>query len=399
MKNKKKMTTIAASLAMMFVSAVLLGAGTFAWFTRGTEAQATGFNFTASAATGMQISTTGVIGTFKSSLLATDFVVDSGPQQGNRVTLQNMEPVSTANSVTGGALSFFGATSGDGNFTVGADSANYLMFDLYFFNEGIDVLTLMLDRTSSVVDGAVDKNTSLSTRVAFINQGSAEPANIATLQAQKAGTSAYIWEPNSLYRSGTAINEGAENNAKYSYYGMTGTGLMTNIDQYGLIDSTATKNVKVSNTHDLAIGDDNIVTTLAAGHVTKVTIYVWIEGQDVDCDNGTSAGDVIINLMFDSASSTGAAQRVVNTLTPTGIAGDVVSLSGTSYAGATYYAFVLSDNTDSVNSNLDYQKLEASGSASAIDNTLSSITVDAAMNGNLVVVGYYTGGVSARATN
>lgn len=55
MKKQKKMTSVLASIAMVAFSAASLGTATFAWFTRGTTAQATGFDFTASAATGIQI--------------------------------------------------------------------------------------------------------------------------------------------------------------------------------------------------------------------------------------------------------------------------------------------------------------------------------------------------------
>ena len=32
-------------------------------------------------------------------------------------------------------------------------------------------------------------------------------------------------------------------------------------------------------------------------------IYMWIEGQDVDCENNASGGDLTFNLQFSSSSS------------------------------------------------------------------------------------------------
>ena len=37
--------------------------------------------------------------------------------------------------------------------------------------------------------------------------------------------------------------------------------------------------------------------TLTAG-ITKVRVYMWIEGQDVDCENTASGTDISYNLQF-----------------------------------------------------------------------------------------------------
>ena len=36
---------------------------------------------------------------------------------------------------------------------------------------------------------------------------------------------------------------------------------------------------------------------LTAG-ITKVRVYMWIEGQDVDCENNASIGNITLNLQF-----------------------------------------------------------------------------------------------------
>ena len=32
--------------------------------------------------------------------------------------------------------------------------------------------------------------------------------------------------------------------------------------------------------------------------VTKIRIYMWVEGQDVDCENNASGGNIEFNLGF-----------------------------------------------------------------------------------------------------
>ena len=44
--------------------------------------------------------------------------------------------------------------------------------------------------------------------------------------------------------------------------------------------------------------ENNIeVFSLKAG-ITKVRVYIWIEGQDVDCENNSAVGDVDFNFQF-----------------------------------------------------------------------------------------------------
>ena len=37
--------------------------------------------------------------------------------------------------------------------------------------------------------------------------------------------------------------------------------------------------------------------------VTKIRFYMWIEGQDVDCENGASGGGISFNLGFTTQAS------------------------------------------------------------------------------------------------
>ena len=42
--------------------------------------------------------------------------------------------------------------------------------------------------------------------------------------------------------------------------------------------------------------------TLEAG-VTKVRIYMWIEGQDIDCENNATGTDISFNISLTTANS------------------------------------------------------------------------------------------------
>ena len=42
------------------------------------------------------------------------------------------------------------------------------------------------------------------------------------------------------------------------------------------------------------------VFSLAAG-ITKVRVYMWVEGQDIDCENTASGTDISFNLQLEVA--------------------------------------------------------------------------------------------------
>lgn len=45
------------------------------------------------------------------------------------------------------------------------------------------------------------------------------------------------------------------------------------------------------------MGTDRAFTTLTAG-ITKIRVYMWVEGEDVDCENNASGTDIGYNLQF-----------------------------------------------------------------------------------------------------
>ena len=376
MKKQKKINSLIASIAILAVTAGSLTTATFAWFTRGTEATANGFEFTASSASGIQVSTDASI--WKSNITAADFV--GSPQEGtSRLTINGMEPVSTVTStIANGEFSFFGATSGDGGFTLSENTADYLVFDLYFLNSGTPELTLSLTDASSVIDGLENNGTSLATRVGFIVQGSSD--NAVTALGLVGNVNNYIWEPNSTIRSNSAIGAptNAVNNAKYDYNGISnlGGGGLINTNRSFLPAGAYTESVA---TNDIAIGDSPIIATLPGdGYITKIKVFVWMEGQDVDSNNETSAGDVVISLGFDSgdAATSTLVNKTIGTLDTVGGV-STLSVSGAGRLGAVYTAYVFETGVDANNS-LNYRSYVSTGSEDydAIDGDVIAIELD-----------------------
>jgi len=52
------------------------------------------------------------------------------------------------------------------------------------------------------------------------------------------------------------------------------------------------------------ITENTDIFTLRAGHARHVTMYIWLEGQDKDCNNSISAAKVLINIQFKAEAGT-----------------------------------------------------------------------------------------------
>jgi hypothetical protein len=168
-------------------------------------------------------------------------------------------------------------------------TGNFVAFDLYFKSSMAQTLSLEMGDNLSFVKcvdlvngGASNVGTEKAVRVAFLDMGSA--TSPAAARALKAAESVKIWEPNATTRA-----DGVEADAgKLAYSGFK---------------------TEFSNVAESALGDEQVaaVTTLTEasdftfeleGAINKIRVYIWLEGQDVDCINNISFGDFTTNLAF-----------------------------------------------------------------------------------------------------
>ena len=191
-------------------------------------------------------------------------------------------------------------------------AGDFVAFDLFF--QSSQAQTVYLTSNSSVVASGTDKGIQNAARVAFIKEGSvAFGASPADAQVLKGEISKLVWEPNydvhtpsgvanaqSVYR----ITVGQEGGSKLAYKGVKAP------------IAEATK-IELNSSDTNYFGDITTVGSVAAGiptttyinafdvaeGVTKVRIYMWIEGQDVDCEDHASGSALTYNLQFSIDSS------------------------------------------------------------------------------------------------
>lgn len=326
-RNKKKLN-LRSSLLVLLLIAILLIASTYAWFTANTVVTISTLNVNVATKGGLQISADGI--NWKTVLSNEDIVPDAltTTYAGNVNQIPTtLEPVSTIGNVTDGKMDMFygvvtAATAADadakiklGDFTLTTSkekdtqgtTGKYIVFDAFLKVD--EDKTLSLTENSDVkADPAKgpDRGLKNAARVAFVpsTDVAADGAETKTIQDLVPNGTACIWEPNDDVHTAPAVS------AASSIYGQTTTTTgATPLSYYGVkaeikkpvplnskdTESFAevTPSIRTKASNDAS----NKVFDLKKG-ITKVRIYMWIDGQDVDCENNASGSDITYDVQF-----------------------------------------------------------------------------------------------------
>ena len=323
-KERKRRRKLFLALIMILLLVATLGTATYAWFTANRTVTVEAINVNVSTSQGLQISTDAT--NWKSIVTNNDIttanwtgVVNQLPSGSN-----TLSPVSTVGTVdSNGYMEMFKGTvetnASTGNNTLIAskstetggtdkDKGDFVVFDLFF--QSSQAQTVYLTSNSSVVfHGDTDKGIQNAARVAFIKEGSVEyGASPEAAQVLKGEQSKLIWEPNYDVHKASGVNNASD------VYGITvGTTGGSKLAYKGVKKEIAKANEQpLNSTNGEYFGDVTTVGSVAAGiptteyinafdvaeGVTKVRIYMWIEGQDVDCEDHASGSALTYNLQF-----------------------------------------------------------------------------------------------------
>jgi predicted ribosomally synthesized peptide with SipW-like signal peptide len=325
--SKKRKTNLKSTILLLLLAAILLIASTYAWFTSNKTVTISTIDVNVAAVNGLQISTDA--SNWKSIITKAEII--AGYSNSTNQVPSVLEPCSTSkqyDSSTGFMKMYHGTVTD--NETTGAyqlattlqtetqesgetATGKFVAFDMFL---KVDQETTIYLTTASAVTGASNDDTSRglqnAARVAFVKEGNkATGTSVSELQGLKAldETSAdiIIWEPNNNAHTASAISNA------YDTYGNTITSTDVVSPYYGV--NSAFEGVALSNTDstyftsitsDISTGTTmdgyQEFTTLAAG-VTKYRVYMWIEGQDVDCENNASGSNLNFDLQFSVNSS------------------------------------------------------------------------------------------------
>ncbi len=200
---------------------------------------------------------------------------------------------------------------------------DFIAFDVFFKLDNGDTTDVYLDRTGSNVvpsSGYTDKGLQNAVRVAFVNEGNVSSADWESARGLRDGTEAIVWEPNCDAHTAAGVQSAKR------YFGLTSftsTGIQSFASQRGckeefefsddgvsklLLTDTMTSShfeaLQFNSTYSRQTssaypnGSSNVVMFQLEPGVTRMRIYMWIEGQDVDCENEASGTNIDFNLQF-----------------------------------------------------------------------------------------------------
>ena len=328
-RRKRRNSRVFLLLLLLLVTGSILGTSTYAWFTSNKTVSVTDITVNVATKNGIQIS---VDGTNWKSIVSTTDLLNARTTYGAAVnqipsTSSAIQPVSTIGTIlTGGKMQMFvgdAPANTDGDYILTATQSNevhgeageFIAFDLFLKSD--KAVDLDMTGSSGVTASGTDTGIKNASRIAFIVEGSTtSDASVSSIQglALTAGSTSgvYFWEPNYNVHKGTGIANARD------LYGLTITTDEANPLAYDGVKAeiAAEDNILLGNanatnypakfdavtmtytTKDDFSGDAVIpIFSLPAG-ITKVRVYMWIEGQDVDCENNASGGNINYSLQF-----------------------------------------------------------------------------------------------------
>ena len=324
-KNERRKNNLRYSLLLLLLLLVFLMVSTYAWFTANQTVTISTLDVNVQTSNGLQISADAI--NWKTILQKADITGASATYTSsvNQVP-DEMQPVSSAGIVdtdTGYMDMYFGTVDAldDGTgYSLASDKevdtrgaeGRYIAFDIFL---RVDQTTpVYLTTASNIItkEGAADKGLQNAARVAFIDEGNiADVGDSTGAQALKGGTTSIIWEPN--YDVHTAAGVA---NAKEIYGLDTTTTGATQLSYQGIKAEFAdTEGVTLKNTNTFSQYFQTVTPTISTvkdfdtqqtllnlkAGITKVRIYMWVEGQDVDCENNASGPDISFNVQITKA--------------------------------------------------------------------------------------------------
>ena len=322
-KKEERQRKRRSLILLLFLTIIMLGTSTYAWFTANRVVTINDINVSVQASEGIQISTDAV--NWKSVITNND--INAGYTGSNNQLPQVVTAVSSAGivdtaneSTTKGKMQMFIASiaNGDGGdyvLTAAADpetGKDYIAFDVLLRVSKNQTIYLTPDAKVINKANETDKGLKNSARIAFVYKGHADidetTANLISLNSPT--SPAIIWEPNAEAHSDVVVNSVAADygvslgSVNTTYHGVkaavpTEQNLKTFVKN-GNSTYTNTMTPIVTSSTTTAYTQ---VFQLTTG-ITKYRIYMWIEGQDIDCENNATGSNIVFKLQLSTDNGT-----------------------------------------------------------------------------------------------
>jgi len=335
-KDEKKRKKLRTLILLLFITIIMFGTSTYAWFTANRVVTINALDVHVEASNGIQISTDGA--TWKSVITRADIISGAYDENVNQlptdVTAVSTIPSANSSGANQGRLNMYSAVI-DTNATTGdytietiletdtkGQTGKYIAFDVFLRVDTSQTVYLAAGSDVTVAEGSTEKGLKNAARVAFVKLGeTASTSPVATITALNTPGGVILWEPNydahqDIITTSVASDMGVTlpmTGSAYDrvpYRGVSAaTAANTPLDLKAVVNGTNTTiTTAVTPTIATPAGGANYETfaTLNAG-ITKYRVYMWIEGQDIDCDNSATGTNISYKVILSTQNGTSSA--------------------------------------------------------------------------------------------
>lgn len=317
-KNKKRRLML---LILLFILLIFVcGFSTYAWFSSNKNALIDSIDINVATVTGLQVSADAI--TWDNEISKEELINAKNTYRlAENQFPDTLSGVSTVGNVTNGKMDIFygivseategvynlmSVTQTEMNCTGDEECVdkNYIAFDIFLLVT--TPATIAITPTSNVIptEGAVDKGSQNAARIGFVVEGTVnQNSEPYVAQSLRGGRDGLIWEPNYDRHTESGVEAAKE------FYNITTQesgasrlpykGINTEFGIPVLLTETHTSPYFSDVTPDIATTqtfmNSQVLTNIPAG-ITKMRIYLWLEGQDVDMENDAAASQLTFNL-------------------------------------------------------------------------------------------------------
>lgn len=335
-KNQNKKKKVRSLILLLFLTIIMLSTSTYAWFTANKTVTISTIDVNVASSSGIQISADAL--TWGGTVTNAD--ITGFTQTTNQFPTTGLQPVSTDGTLNDGKMNMYFGTIEAKSTGTGYDltavqetdtqgtGGHYVAFDVYLKLDTKEDVYLTTTSKIQATSAETDSGIQNAARVAFIVYDTvavgAEATAIASTAVSATYASPIIWEPNANIHttSGEAnrttnvllytVTNDTENNSMPNYvktYGVN-TAIPTAVTLSNALAGNGVTQVTEMNpaikSQGPGLANYHLIFGQLPAGITKVRIYYWVEGQDVDCENGASGGNVKLDLQFSTNDGTGA---------------------------------------------------------------------------------------------
>ena len=302
MKKTFKKRAFISAIAMLIVSAIVLTSATYAWFSMAKKVEVESMELNVTSPEGIQISAN--TSAFTTKLTADEIAGITSTRfsayEGNINNIPTTVKPSSSTFTTNGYLPRFydGSINDAGRMDIASRAdvgSGYVAFDLFV---KVKSATLVKFGSTSIT---CDANPELTTamRVALVNCGTvAENAAASAIQSVLPGTNSaakVVYEIDATNHTAEATAKGASGIMTTKPLSRAGTNLVTDATYNNIVTNTEyTYNLEATN----ATSSSQARINVNAG-ITRLRVYMWMEGNDVDCANDIAGLTFNFNLVLE----------------------------------------------------------------------------------------------------